>query len=77
MKLVDILARELKVWPDTDIDILGQRENGSLILRFGISTKEIYTKACDWKGGVTRSEWQAAVDARDRAEGYLEVWRNE
>lgn len=63
MKLVDILARELKVWPAGAID-LKQRDLGGVwcssldfcIGRFRLSS--------DWtEAVVTRAEWQAAVDA--------------
>ena len=67
MKLVDILARELKAWPDNYLDV-GQADEGCLHLP-GIGqherhTVESYTKADDWFTAiVTRAQWQAAVDA--------------
>lgn len=69
MKLVDILARELKAWPDCIV--VGQSTSGQLHKNsasnsgscFG-HTSEVYSKAVDWKTAyVTRAEWQAAVDA--------------
>jgi len=68
MKLVDILARELKVWPEGYGDI-GQAESGKLHVVTGWNyrigwTSESYTQAEDWASAViTRTEWQAAVDA--------------
>ena len=65
MKLVDILARELKVWPFEE-DALGQAEDGSLHSEpYADSRKlEKYTRADDWRSAVIkRAQWQAAVDA--------------
>lgn len=68
MKLIDILARELKEWP-TDKEAVGQAQDGSLHLNYSHlefcgHTREKYTKARDWASAhVTRVEWQAAVDA--------------
>lgn len=68
MKLVDILARELKIWPEGLGDIVGQAADGTLhsendvgpILR----TYMAYTECDHWVADiVTRSQWQAAVDA--------------
>lgn len=67
MKLVDILAREMKVWPGNYLDV-GQADFGRLHLT-GIGpherhTDEAYTKADDWRTAiVTCEQWQAAVDA--------------
>lgn len=72
VKLVDILARELKVWPGNHLDV-GQADDGSLHVP-GIGpherhTTEKYTKADDWfTAVVTRTQWQAAVDALKAAE---------
>ena len=65
-KLVDILARELKVWPDENWPAIGQASNGDLHrepfvgghLSLGISIAKDYEFAV-----VSRAEWQAAVDA--------------
>ena len=68
MKLVDILAREVKIWPEGYGDI-GQAESGKLHVVTGWNyrigwTPESYTQAEDWASAViTRTEWQAAVDA--------------
>lgn len=66
MKLVDILARELKVWPEcvvrisqlTTGQVLGTLE-GARLLNLGV-----FGMASDFgMKPVTRAEWQAAVDA--------------
>ena len=68
MKLVDILARELKVWPE-GYDDIGQAESGRLHVVTGWHfkkgwTEEYFAQAEDWTSAViTRAEWQAAVDA--------------
>lgn len=66
MKLVDILARELKAWPN-NFDYVLQQPLGKV---FGVAPDQMATcflvtdKASDWlTARVTRSEWQAAVDA--------------
>lgn len=69
MKLVDILARELKVWPDDEYHSIGQACNGTLHKspNWNVDcgwTKEAYTMADDWsRVFVYREEWQAAADA--------------
>lgn len=69
MKLVDILARELKVWPDDGTDVVGQSSDGCLHLNAACApnrgfTEEAYKLSSDWNSTeVTRAEWQAAVDA--------------
>lgn len=70
MKLVDILARELKVWPE-GCGFVGQASDETLHMNncknYSDSprwTDEKYTKAEDWaRSLVSRAEWQAAVDA--------------
>lgn len=71
MKLVDILARELKVWPHAG-NALGQAHDGTLHLNeraahdveFYGWTKEKFTRAEGWNTAwVTRAEWQSAVEA--------------
>lgn len=72
MKLVDILASELKHWPSTRTAAVGQSNSGSLHLNeeprhgsefFGWTTCK-FTMAEDCQSAwVTRAEWQAAVDA--------------
>ena len=69
MKLVDILARELKVWPeDLPHAMLTQSERGSVNyvinnrLKWAMPTSPELAE--DWLTAiVTRAEWQAAVDA--------------
>lgn len=69
MKLVDILARELKVWPDPEWASIGQSNSGTLhkSTNWAVEcgwTREAYTMADDWtRAHVTYAEWQAAVDA--------------
>lgn len=83
MKLVDILARELKVWPEDSWAAVGQSNVGSLHevhppadrLRW---TDELYSMASDWtKAEVTRAQWQAAVDALKKAENAVPEWNGE
>lgn len=65
MKLVDILARELKVWP-IDCDTLKQSFAGMVFhgTRNGVIPVVRLSISDDWKNSeVTRAEWQAAVDA--------------
>lgn len=69
MKLVDILARKMKVWPDDGTDVVGQAIDGCLHMGAACApcrgyTVETYKMSSDWGGSdVTRAEWQAAVDA--------------
>jgi hypothetical protein len=81
MKLVDILARELKVWPNDQYEAIGQASDGTLHkspnwdIGCGWS-EEKYTMAEDWsRVHVTRAKWQAAVDAL-KAEKVVE-WNGE
>lgn len=73
MKLVEILARELKEWPP-ETEVLGQGGDGTLHLSARDApnkrwTKESYTMADDWSSeDVTRGEW-AAERARIAMEG--------
>ena len=65
MKLVDILARELKVWPE-NCECVWQVLSGRLAIDKDRDrlTDSTYTIARDWhEARVTRAEWQAAVDA--------------
>lgn len=71
MKLVDILARELKEWPHSG-NALGQAADRTLHLNEYAShggefygwTKEKFTRAEDHhEAFITRAQWQAAVDA--------------
>lgn len=83
MKLVDILARELKVWPHSG-NALGQAADRTLHLNEYAShggefygwTKEKFTRAEDHhEAFVTRAQWQSAVDAL-KAEKAVE-WNGE
>lgn len=68
MKLVDILARELKVWPEgleclsqlkgTGYIINGKGFNGRVFAALQLADETLVAGAI-----VTRAEWQAAVDA--------------
>lgn len=70
MKLVDILARELKEWPESFGESVGQRSDGSL---HGYTDNDFvkwigeppgFTRCANYMvDRVTRAEWQAAVDA--------------
>lgn len=68
MKLVDILARELKAWPGNSInmnDYCVQSDKTTQIY-FGAQHENIYlSERAETTAGVkvTRAEWQAAVDA--------------
>ena len=71
MKLVDILARDLKEWPSEKWKSVGQSNTGSLFRASDWSfhrdgwTAEKYKMADDWAYAiVTREQWRAAVDAR-------------
>lgn len=70
MKFVDILARELKVWPEGFSEKVGQCINGRLHGYSGNGypncqvTNRPFTLCSDFQNDtVTRAEWQAAVDA--------------
>lgn len=63
MKLIDILARELKVWPEGDSPLV-QGSFGQVYICGGGPIIIETCRADDWElGEVTRAEWQAAVDA--------------
>ena len=63
MKFVDILARELKVWPEGDSPLV-QGSFGQVYICGGGPIIIETCRADDWElGEVTRAEWQAAVDA--------------
>lgn len=65
MKLVQLLAKELKEWPEGAGDVVGQARDGSLHLNGSYEenrgfTDEQYTLAKDWMSSdVTKSQWQA------------------
>ena len=65
MKLVKLLAKELKEWTDCAGDVVGQARDGSLHLNGSYEenrgfTDEQYTLAKDWMSAdVTKSQWQA------------------
>ena len=64
MKLVQLLAKELKEWPEGAGDVVGQARDGSLHLNGSYEenrgfTDEQYTLAKDWMSAdVTKSQWQ-------------------
>lgn len=61
MKLVEILARELEVWPEFRTRF-GQLSNGELIAD-GIACTLRATLAEDWEAAcITRPQWQAERD---------------
>lgn len=81
MKLVDILARELKVWPEPksllsgSADYCCQSDNTTEVY-FGYGRTPIFLsrRAEDTEGArVTRVEWQAAVDEIARKKYFDEV----
>ena len=81
MKLVDILARELKAWPEPksllsgSADYCCQSDNTTEVY-FGYGRTPIFLsrRAEDTEGvHVTRAEWQAAVDALKVAEGIADA----
>lgn len=79
MKLVDILARELKVWPEMQEggNSLEQDLDNAVIEGSGCGTVDIFMlseRADDWEhANITRAEWQAAVDALKVAEGIADA----
>ena len=79
MKLVDILARELKVWPE-NCECVWQVLSGRLAIDKDRDrlTDSTYTIARDWhEARVTRAEWQAAVDALNQSELDAVLAKNE
>lgn len=79
MKLVDILARELKVWPEESPIDVGQAADGDIYIpgKSGVFSRHIGAKltlADDWNSAnVTRAQWQAAVDSL-MAENCAHLW---
>lgn len=81
MKLVEILARELEVWPEGAL-VLSQLENG-YICKPGESsfdepiTVAYYDLAEDWSSAVvTRPQWQAERDRMSKMEALIEARDN-
>ena len=74
MKLVDILARELKVWPeDSSCDYCCQSDSSTEVF-FGHPVGSIFLseRADETKDvEVTRAQWQAAVDALKAADSVI------
>ncbi len=75
MKLVDILARELDRWPEGMSETVGQGHTGYLHGYAGNghpncqTSRQIFTICDDYsREKVTRTQWQAAVDALKAAE---------
>jgi hypothetical protein len=71
MKLVDILARELKIWPE-GVDAIEQSDVDSTLFEYGRGiVGSVKAHAEDSRTAhVTRAQWQAAVDT-------LLVWNGE
>lgn len=74
MKLIDILARELKEWPEGMSETVGQGHTGFLHGYAGNghpnaqTTRTRFPLCEDYsREKVTRAEWQAAVDALNKA----------
>ena len=64
MKLVDILARELNVWPDACSSICQSFSDTRIFFGCGSQPIDMSIQASDhYDSVVTRAEWQAAVDA--------------
>ena len=71
MKLVDILARELKAWPEPKVSLNGSKddccqsdETTEVYFGFGRDSVLLSKRAENTIGvSVTRAEWKAAVDA--------------
>jgi hypothetical protein len=65
MKLVDILARELKEWPEHTSEITQSAIDGELYLHGGadISSRLFFAASHDGANGVTRAQWQKAREA--------------
>lgn len=84
MKLVDILARELKVWPD-DAEAVFYGDAGRLAyFDLGTGYRDCLNvhpdAASEIEPGVyriTRAQWQAAVDALKAAENAVPEWNGE
>ena len=87
MKLVDILARELKVWPDQYYQIyqdsggylIGTLSNGDLE-DFDLDDLPFDPVTIAWDGNnavIERDEWQAAVDALNQSELDAVLAKNE
>lgn len=87
MKLVDILARELKVWPDQYYQIyqdsggylIGTLSNGDLE-DFDMDDLPFDPVTIAWDGNnavIERAEWQAAVDALNQSELDAVLAKNE
>ena len=69
MKLVEILARELKEWPRTEVLYLSQAQDGDLVLDFCDPVSDVpgdwehlgkcFDRASDWiDAKVTRAQWE-------------------
>lgn len=86
MKLVDILARELKVWPegnyfawqDFDREIRFSHTTRHDFHASILADDHVRSRNGDEPGyGVTRAKWQAAVDALDQSELDAVLAKNE
>lgn len=69
MKLVDILARELKEWPEHASKITQSAIDGELYLHGGawIRSGLFFAASHDGADGITRAQWQEAREALSKA----------
>ncbi|MCF7536197.1 hypothetical protein [Pseudomonas petrae] len=70
MKLLDILARDLKEWPEGFTDSVGQSVLGRLHPAYGEikHLPEPFELAEDWGSAVvSRADWQATLPAAKKA----------
>lgn len=82
MKLVDILARELKVWPDSFYYISWDIARNCAVAigrnQFKCINNQGRCTPCDYRyAEVRREQWQAAVDALRAAESSPAEWNGE
>ena len=82
MKLVDILARELKVWPEGVFSLSQLQHNGAIINGKGYDGREwdrlqIADDTPPAGVLVTEDQWQAAVDALKASENAVPEWNGE
>ena len=73
MKLVDILARELKVWPE-GVRVITQQQSGYLFDEANYPLDILVSESEDWfSATVPSAQWQSAVDAL-KAEKVVELF---
>jgi len=80
MKLIDILARELKEWP-AGVESLSQLKGTGYIINGkgfdgrAFDSMQLADETRIAGAIVTRAQWQAAVDALKAAESAVPVWQ--